>query len=138
MVKDIVIRHAEVNDLAWLIDHDDHISEDVLKKKIDSSEVYIVQIEDRLVGWLRYNHFWDHIPFMNMICILEDYRGKGVGKNLVSFWENEMKEKGYNNVLTSTLSNEDAQLFYRKLGYKDIGGFVYSNEPLEIVLQKEL
>ena len=49
-----------------------------------------------------------------------------------------MKEKGYDDVLTSTLSNEEAQHFYRKLGYKDIGGFVYSNEPLEIVFQKEL
>ena len=137
-VKDVVIRPIEDKDLTWLKEYDEHISEDVLKRKIDSSEVYIVQIEDKLVGWLRYNLFWDSIPFMNLICILEDYRGKGLGKKLVCFWENEMKEKGYGNVLTSTLLSEDAQHFYRKLCYKDIGGFNYLDEPLEIIFQKEL
>ena len=57
---------------------------------------------------------------------------------MVHFWENEMKEKGYLNVLTSTLSNEEAQHFYRKMGYKEIGGFNYLDEPLEIIFQKKL
>jgi len=134
----MIVRHANGKDFAWLKEHDEHISVDVLKRKIDSSEVYVAQIDDKLVGWLRYNLFWDSIPFMNLICILEDFRGKGLGKKLVCFWENEMKVKGYRNVLTSTLSNEDAQHFYRKLSYKDIGGFNYLDEPLEIIFQKEL
>ena len=111
----MMIRHAEDKDLTWLKEHDEHISKDVLKKKIDLSEVYVVQIGDELVGWLRYNLFWDSIPFMNLICILEDYRSKGLGKKLVCFWENEMKEKGYDSVLTSTLSSEDAQHFSENL-----------------------
>jgi ribosomal protein S18 acetylase RimI-like enzyme len=75
---------------------------------------------------------------MNMIYIIEEYQRKGFGKALVSFWENDMRDKGYQNVLTSTLSNEEAQHFYRKLGYKDIGGFTYLDEPLEILLHKEI
>jgi ribosomal protein S18 acetylase RimI-like enzyme len=49
-----------------------------------------------------------------------------------------MKQKGYKNVLTSTQSNEDAQHFYRKMGYIEIGGFKYYDNPYEIIFQKIL
>jgi ribosomal protein S18 acetylase RimI-like enzyme len=73
-----------------------------------------------------------------MIYFLEKYRNKGFGKKLVNYWENEMGKKGYSNILTSTLSNEEAQHFYRKIGYKEIGGFNYLEEPLEIIFYKKL
>ena len=57
---------------------------------------------------------------------------------LTLHWENEMKQKGYSNVLTSTLSNEEAQHFYRKMGYMKIGGFTYLHEPLEIIFHKRI
>ena len=47
-----------------------------------------------------------------------------------------MEKNGYKNVLTLTQSNEEAQHFYRKLGYKEIGGFKYLNDPFEIIFQK--
>lgn len=38
---------------------------------------------------------------------------------MISFWEKEIKEKGYDFVLASTQSNEQTQFFYRKNGYID-------------------
>jgi len=134
----MIIRFAEDNDYLWLKENDQHISDEILKIKITSKEIYVVIENNELIGWLRYNLFWDNIPFMNMIYFLEKYRNKGFGKELVYYWENEMKEKGYNNVLTSTLSNEEAQHFYRKMGYKEIGGFNYLDEPLEIIFHKKI
>jgi len=51
--------------------------------------------------------------------------------------ESEMRKLGYARVLTSTLSTETAQYFYQKRGYKNIGGFNLSDEPYEIIFQKE-
>ena len=85
---------------------------------------------------MRYNLFWDSIPFMNIIYILEKYWKMGIGRELVKYWENEMKQNGYKNVLTSTQSNEEAQHFYRKMGYWEIGGFKYLNDPFEIIFLK--
>lgn len=133
----MIIRYAEIADYLWLRKFDIHISEDVLKLKIEREEIYVAQDDNELVGWLRYNLFWDSIPFMNMLYFLEEYRGKGLGKKIVYHWENEMKKKGFKKVLTSTLSNEEAQHFYRKMGYKEIGGFIL-DEPLEILFHKEL
>ena len=39
----------------------------------------------------------------------------------MEFWENEMKRKGYDLLLTSTQVNEEAQHFYRKLGFRAVG-----------------
>ena len=79
------------------------------------------------MGWLRYNLFWDNTPFMNMLFLLDNYRGKGYGKQLVNTWKCNMKAIGYDIVRTSTLSNEQAQHFYRKLGYKDAGSLLLEN-----------
>jgi len=137
-MNDLIIRYAENKDYQWLKEHDIYISDEVLKFKIDLKEIYVVQADNKLIGWLRYNLFWDSIPFMNMIFFQEKYRGKGIGKKLAGYWEKEMKEKGYKNVLTSTLSNEEAQHFYRKIGYKEIGGFNYLDAPLEIMFHKKI
>jgi len=134
----MIIRHAEITDYLWLKEHDRHICEKILKTKIKSKEIYIAQENKELIGWLRYNLFWDNIPFMNLIYFLEKYRRNGMGKKLVNYWENEMKDKGYINVLTSTQSNEEAQHFYRKMGYTEIGGFKYLEEAFEIIFHKNL
>jgi ribosomal protein S18 acetylase RimI-like enzyme len=134
--RETIIRHADNNDYSWLSENDRHISEKLLKNKIDNKEIYMVEKNGNIIGWLRYNLFWDNIPFMNMLFLLEEYRKIGIGKKLVKYWENEMKQKGYNNILTSTQSNEEAQHFYRKIGYKEIGGFKYFNDPYEIIFQK--
>ena len=135
---DINIYTAKNDDYLWLNKHDRHISNNVLKNKIENKEIYVVKEKDKIIGWLRYNLFWDNIPFMNMVYFLDKYRKIGMGTKLVNYWENEMKQMGYKNVLTSTQSNEEAQHFYRKLGYREIGGFKYFDDPYEIIFQKIL
>jgi ribosomal protein S18 acetylase RimI-like enzyme len=134
----MLIRYAEITDYQLLKEYDNHITDKTLKIKIESKEIYIVQESDKIIGWLRYNLFWDEIPFMNLLYLLEDYRNKGIGKKLVNYWEIDMKNKGYTNVLTSTQSNENAQHFYRKIGYTEIGGMKYLNEPYELIFHKKI
>ena len=45
---------------------------------------------------------------------------------------------GYESVMTSTLSNEQAQFFYRRLGYTDCGSLLLPGEALEIIFRKNL
>lgn len=48
----------------------------------------------------------------------------------MEYWEQDMKRQGYGMLLTSTQVDETAQHFYRKLGYKDCGGFVIVFLPM--------
>ncbi|WP_029192596.1 GNAT family N-acetyltransferase [Paenibacillus harenae] len=130
---------ATDSDYEYIRKHDHHLLENLILPKIKGNEIYILQNEnDSIVGWMRHGYFWDNTPFMNMIWIDEPYRSKGLGKKAVLFWENEMKQQGFKWVMTSTLANEGAQHFYRKLGYRDSGCLILEGEPLEILLTKIL
>lgn len=133
-----MIRYAEEKDFPILWEHDKQISEAELRNSIEAKRVIVMFHQNRLIGWLRFNLFWDNIPFMNMLYVLEGGRGKGYGRQMVDFWEKEMQKKQYRMVLTSTLSNERAQFFYRKNGYVDCGSLLLPGEPLEIILLKNL
>jgi ribosomal protein S18 acetylase RimI-like enzyme len=133
------IEYATQDDLPFLRRNDRHISDGTLSEKVARGEVLIARLDGAAVGWLRYGLFWDTIPFMNMLVLLEPYRGRGIGRRLVTFWETEMKRRGHRGVLTSTQGNETAQHFYRKLGYADVGRFVLPDEPgPELLLYKLL
>jgi len=127
----MIIRNARLDDADVIVINDVWISRDTLLKRIAENFVYVVFDDDKFVGWLRYGLFWDNTPFMNMLYLLEPYRGKGIGKKLTTFWENEMRELGYKMVMTSTQADEKAQYFYRKLGYTDRGCLVLDNTPLK-------
>lgn len=132
-------KYASEAHFQYIVDNDKHVSRELIQTKIKEKEIIIVSNgENKNIGWLRYGYFWDNTPFMNMLYLDEGYRYKGIGKELVEFWESEMKSKGYQLVLTSTLANEQAQHFYRKLGYKDSGSLLLENEPLEIIFTKEI
>ena len=133
-----MIKYANMQNFNDLKEHDRHISESELKSLIAAKRVIIMQNDGMFIGWLRFGLFWDNIPFMNMLYILDGFRGKGFGRELVEFWERKMSMAGYNRVLTSTQSDEQAQFFYRKLGYTDCGALILPPDPLEIFLVKNL
>lgn len=136
--KNLKIIKAEKNNADIILKWDKHISKQELQNLIQLNRVYIAEQDNQFIGLLRYNLFWDNTPFMNMLYIPEEFRGKGYGKSLVEFWETEMKNSGYDIVMTSTASNEYSQHFYNKLGYKTIGGFILASDPYEIMLSKNL
>jgi Acetyltransferases len=132
------IEKANYTHLDFWLTLDKYISLDQLKTKISLQQCYIISNENMPCGVLRYGLFWDSIPFVNMIYLQDSFRNKGLGKCAVTFWENEMLSQGYKTVMTSTLSTETAQHFYRKLGYKDAGCLILDKEPLEIILVKNI
>ncbi len=135
---DIQIRLAVLQDLADIKKYGEHLTENALKHKIMHKHILAAEIDGSFAGWLRYSLFWDEIPFMNMLFVAEEYRGKNIGSSLVRKWEELMLEKGYGMVMTSTQSNEYAQHFYRKMGYRDAGGFLNPDNQYEIILTKPL
>ena len=84
----------------------------------------------------------DNILEIKNIATAPEAQKKGYGKKLMEYWESEMKNQGFGLVMTSTQVDESAQHFYRKLGYKDCGGFVIDipnyEQPMELFLIKEI
>ncbi len=132
------IRTARPDDIPALREHDRHISERELGHSVRLGRVYVAEEQGQFAGWLRYNLFWDNTPFMNLLYVLDGFRGKGYGRLLVEHWEGRMRDAGCQTVMTSTQSNEYAQHFYNRLGYAAIGGFLLPCEAYELILAKKL
>ena len=132
------IRLADLRDLSWLAEHDHHVSEAELRSLIGQRRILMAEADGEVIGWLRWNLFWDNTPFMNMLYFLESWRRCGHGRKLVGYWEQMMHSQGYERVLTSSQSNEEGQHFYRSLGYADAGALLLPGEPLEIIFCKDL
>ena len=133
-----MVRYAKEKDWETISLYDRHISSEELRSSIRLRRVIVVEDGEGFAGWLRFNLFWDNTPFMNLLFLLEDRRGRGYGGQLTAFWETEMKLLGYERVLTSTQADERAQRFYRRQGYTDCGALLLPGEPLEILFRKEL
>lgn len=125
------IRHVSGRDKPFWLSLDEYLSEDEFELKIRDKRGYVISDDDKPVGIMRYNLFWDIIPFLTFIYLEEACRGNGFGKKAMLYWENEMRGLGYKMVMTSTQVDEQAQHFYRKLGYKDKGSLFLDNTPFE-------
>lgn len=136
------IRYVQKEDKPFWYRLDRHLPEQEFDKKVRDRQGYVLLDEERIVGILRYNLFWDNTPFCTLLYIDEKYRGRGGGRQLMEHWEQDMKAFGYGMLLTSTQVDETAQHFYRKLGYKDCGGFTIDipkyAQPMELFLVKEI
>lgn len=133
-----MIRYAFIDDLAILKKYDVHILENELRNSLNKNRIIVMEDDGVFMGWLRYNLFWDNTPFINMLYILDNFQGRVCGGQLLVFFEKEMRENGHCLILTSTLSNERAQFFYRKHGFSDCGSLILPGQPLEIILLKNL
>ena len=125
------IRYVTENDKAFWFTLDKHLKETELDLKIRDKRGYIISIDGNPIGIMRYNLMWDNTPFLTLIYIDDTYHGKGFGRQAMLYWENEMRELGYKMVMTSTQVDEQAQYFYRKLGYKERGGIFLDGTPFE-------
>lgn len=136
------VRYATKQDKPFWFTLDTELPEYEFLRKVRDKRCYILSDGDKPIGIMRYNFAWDIFPFLTLIHIKEAYHFKGFGKQAIQYWEEEMRNLGFKMVLTSTQANEEAQHFYRKLGYIDKGCLLLDNtpyaQPAEIFLVKVL
>ncbi|MGG5373114.1 GNAT family N-acetyltransferase [Enterococcus sp. AZ196] len=134
------IRPVQESDRAFWFTLDQHLPKEQFDQKVREKLGYVLSVDGVAVGLMRYNFFWDEHPFCTMLYVAEEYQGRGYGRALMIFWEKEMQQRGYKMLMTSTQVDEQAQHFYRKLGYQDAGGLLIPvpdyQQPMEIFFVK--
>ena len=125
------IRYVTESDRPYWFSLDRHLRESEFVLKVRDRRGYIISVGGNPAGIMRYNLFWDNTPFLTLIFIEESCQGKGFGRRAMLYWENEMRDLGYKMIMTSTQADEQAQHFYRKLGYVDRGCLVLDSTPFE-------
>lgn len=136
------VRYMQMDDKEFWYRLDKHLLEAEFQRKVRDKRGYVLLENDNPIGLLRYNLFWDNIPFCTMLFIDWNHHHKGYGTVLMKHWEDDMRKQGYKMALTSTQVDEEAQHFYRKMGYKDCGAMVFDisgyEQPMEMFLVKAI
>ena len=102
------IRLAVAKDKKKILKYDSHIHHNKVGECIHNGFVDVLCDDDKIVGVLRYNLFWQSIPFLDLLFIDEAYRGQGWGSKMMADWEETMKHMGYPYVMLSTQEDETA------------------------------
>ncbi len=137
-MNSVKIRYVRDTDREFWFSLDKHLPASEFTKKVRDKQGYILTVDGKSAGILRYNLFWDNTPFCTLLYIDEKYRSLGYGRLLMAHWEDDMRAQGFDFILTSTQSDEDAQHFYRKLGYSDCGSLTVPNQADELLLSKNI
>ncbi|WP_297520436.1 GNAT family N-acetyltransferase [uncultured Clostridium sp.] len=118
------VRFATLTDLNICTQLDLHNDEKFIKRKIEEKEVIVFEdtISSTVVACLKFEYLWTHMPFIGYIVVDENYRNKGVARNLLSFTQKHLKDKGHNFLLSSTMSNAiTSQGWHMKMGFEECG-----------------
>lgn len=90
----IRVRYAEPDDVDF-VGQDGYVSAQAVARKIDAAEVLIVDIERIPVGYLRFEYLWSRVPYIALIRVQHEHQRQGVGRALLSFLENELRQAGH-------------------------------------------
>lgn len=109
----------------------------IIKEKFENKENFykVVSIDNKIVGFVSYGKNRDieadNSGEVYAIYILEEFHKKGLGKKMISYVKNDLKEKGYTSLVIWTLEENPNKKFYEKLGGKE-----FSNRQIDIFGQK--
>jgi len=137
----IEIRFAQQDDLNWCVDLDRQVGEEIIKHKIEVSEIIVVELKGKLIGYLRLEYMWSKVPYMSLILLQKEHQGHGIGRAVLEYLETYLREKGYTVVLSSSQVDEPApQAWHRAVGFEECGVIAGVNEKGvgEIFFRKSL
>ena len=135
----MMIRTAVPADLDGIRNYDRHIPASRLEDCIRKGQVYVLVDDGKIYGVLRWNLFWQSLPFLDLIFLDDALRGQGWGTEMMALWEINMAEQGFRHVLLSTQEDETSKFFYEKLGYTLCGDFLPPDQKArELMYRKEI
>lgn len=122
-MDEIKIRFANIKDLNFCKSQDyKHVKRSVLKRRIEEGSVIVAEFGKKKVGYLRIEYLWLSVPYISIVSVAEDYRGKGTGKRMIGFLEKYLTKNGHKFLYSSSQSNESQpKKWHRKVGFKTCG-----------------
>ncbi len=109
--------------------HSKYINPQLIKSKIQNFEIILAKEDSEIVGLLRLNYIWSTRPYIEYIFVKEDRRNSGIGKQLLQFLEEYLKnEYAY---LFSSSEEQDLKAieWHRRNGFKEMGKLTDLNLP---------
>jgi GNAT superfamily N-acetyltransferase len=101
---------------------------------------YAVRVDNDLAGIICLRYPWLRGPYIELLGLIDSYRGQGIGTQLLNWAEAEARHQSNNLWLATSSFNHSALQFYQRHGFQQIAtieGLVHPNYD-ELLLRKRL
>lgn len=128
---------------AVLEDYDEINSFDVFasdrKAEISRGEVMVAILDGKFAGYMTHNRCFYLRPFIQFICVHDNYKRKGVAKALFLFAEDFYNGQGDELIFSSTEDDNKIMLhLFEKYGWEKSGEIENIQKQTEVVFIKRL
>ncbi|WP_236660226.1 GNAT family N-acetyltransferase [Isachenkonia alkalipeptolytica] len=96
----------------------------MLSKALNNEEIYVVlDDQNNCIGFILFElkGTFGKYPYLHMIVVEREFRGKGIGRELIYYFENVIAAEYDKVFLLVGDFNKRAKELYRQLGYEEIG-----------------
>ncbi|HEY0319544.1 MAG TPA: GNAT family N-acetyltransferase [Pyrinomonadaceae bacterium] len=120
-LRKVSIRFATPADLDF-VQQDHYLPAAVVERKIQWQEIIVAELNGVLAGYVRLEYLWSLIPYIALIHVLPEYRRQGIGKALLAYTEEFLREQGYKSLYSSSQVDEaEPQAWHRHVGFEECG-----------------
>ena len=118
----LTLSWANQSNVAFCRQIDSLAPAEVLAGKIERGEILLAFQDQRPIGYLRLEYLWLKLPFIGLIEVEKDARGRGIGRQMLEFLEKELRSRGYDRLLSSVLPDaEQARNWHENNGFATCG-----------------
>lgn len=100
-------------------------AKDFLKERLEQNDsiIYIAYIENKAVGFTQLYYLFSSVSMepmylLNDLYVDHNYRGNGIGKDLIKTTKDLAKENNQKGIAIQTAHDNPAQHLYQRLGFK--------------------
>ena len=114
---------------------------EIVRKAIDEGKLLVALDGDEVIGYVRWDNFWDQIPLCVLVRVTPAHQRRGAGRALYRALEERLRAAGRTFWLSSLEEdNERSRLFHESLGFRRIGALEGLNENgvREVFYRKDL
>jgi ribosomal protein S18 acetylase RimI-like enzyme len=124
----LTTRFAISSDLDF-VRQDQHLLPEIVRRKIEWREVIVAEFDESPAGYLRLEYLWSKVPYIALIHVSPEYRGRGIGGALLAFVEGFLRAAGHTALYSSSQANEaEPQAWHRHAGFEECGMIAGINE----------
>ncbi|MGQ9807289.1 MAG: GNAT family N-acetyltransferase [Armatimonadota bacterium] len=121
-MEELLIRFAEEEDEGSCALLDPQIPPYFLTRRIEQREVIVAELDGEVVACLRFEFLGARAPLISLLAVRPDLQGEGIGRHLIEFLEEYLRDLGYNALMCAAREGSpDFEGWLRRLGFQECG-----------------
>ena len=138
-----ILRGSELGMRYFISKSKEYVGKETLEEGFNKKEIYVALDENNnCVGflWILIDGIFHCYPYLHVVAVKKELRGKGLGKQLMNFFEEMafVEDNSSKAFLVVGSFNTDAKKLYERLGYVQVGEVpdLYVNGLTEFIMMK--